>query len=64
MRFSARSFTDAARARAAASSSSSQRPRGLVPFMGRVVTRVPRLPKKSSGEAERIRCLPRSRYAP
>ena len=35
-----------------ASSSSGHRPRGAVPFIGRVVSRRPSIRKKSSGEAD------------
>ncbi|GIU98707.1 MAG: hypothetical protein KatS3mg014_0323 [Actinomycetota bacterium] len=53
--FSARSLAEAASRRAASSSSSSHRPRGAVPFIGRVVMRFPSRRKNSSGEAEQIR---------
>ncbi len=53
--FSARSFTDAVRRSRVASSSASQRPRGAVPFIGRVVSRSPSSRKNSSGEADRMR---------
>jgi hypothetical protein len=53
--FSARSFGDATRPAAAASSSAGHRPRGAVPFIGRVVTRSPSRRKNSSGEAESTR---------
>ena len=56
--FSARSFTDAVSRSRIASSSSSQRPRGAVPFIGRVVSRSPSSRKKSSGDADRIRYRP------
>ncbi len=61
--FSARSFTDAVSRSRIASSSSSQRPRGAVPFIGRVVSRSPSNRKKSSGDADRIRNRPAFRYA-
>ena len=53
--FSARSLADATSEAPAASSSASQRPRGAVPFIGRVVTRSPSMRKKSSGDAESTR---------
>ncbi len=52
--FSALSFTEAVRRSRVASSSASQRPRGAVPFIGRVVSRSPSSRTKSSGEADRI----------
>jgi hypothetical protein len=53
--FSARSFAEAVSAAAFASSSSNHRPRGAVPFIGRVVTRRPSSARNSSGEADRTR---------
>jgi hypothetical protein len=53
--FSARSFTEAVRRSRMASSSASQRPRGAVPFIGRVVSRSPSSRKNSSGDADRTR---------
>ena len=54
MAFSARSFSDAANWRARARSSSYQRPRAMVPFMGRETIRRPSSSKNNSGEAEQI----------
>ena len=64
MTFSARSLLLAIRPRARDSSSSAQRPRRRVPFMGRVSIRPsgPRA-KNSSGEAETTTARPRSRKA-
>jgi len=62
--FSARSFVDACRARRIASSSSSHRPRGAVPFIGRETIRSPSIRKNSSGDADKTRCAPVSMYAP
>jgi hypothetical protein len=53
--FSARSFEEATRRAAISSSSASQRPRGAVPFIGRVVIRPPSTRKNSSGDAESTR---------
>ena len=61
--FSARSLTEPRRAARIAWSSASQRPRGAVPFIGRVVMRPPSIRKNSSGDAESTRYRPRSRYA-
>jgi hypothetical protein len=53
IRFSARSLGDACSVAAATRSSSSQRPRRMVPFMGRVVMmRRGRTSKNSSGDAD------------
>ncbi len=52
IRFSARSFSERARARPRRRSSSGQRPRAAVPFMGRVVSRRPSRRRNSSGEAD------------
>jgi hypothetical protein len=59
--FSARSFAEAQSRRATSSSSSSHRPRGAVPFIGRVVIRSSSMRKKSSGEAESTWWRPVSR---
>ena len=53
--FSARSFSEETSRSAAASSSASHRPRAIVPFIGRVVTRSPSRRKNSSGEADSTR---------
>ena len=55
MRFSAWSFSEAARAAAAAASSAAVGPRGAVPLMGRASSSPLRLPRrKRSGEEQQI----------
>ena len=61
--FSARSLIEPRNRARISSSSASQRPRGAVPFIGLVATVLPSILKNSSGEAERTRYRPRSRYA-
>ena len=56
--FSARSFTDAVSRSRSASSSAGQRPRGAVPFIGRVVSRSPSSRKNNSGDADTMRKRP------
>ena len=60
MTFSARSLGSEASSSARARSSSSQRPRGRVPFIGRARSRPSLREKNSSGEADRIACEPMS----
>jgi predicted alpha/beta-fold hydrolase len=62
-RFSARSLIEPRSRARIASSSASHRPRGAVPFIGLVETVPPSILKNSSGEADRMRYGPRSRYA-
>ena len=58
MMFSARSLSLASRARQRAASSSSVLPRGQVPLMGLLSTRLLRMCRKRSGEAEATDQLP------
>ena len=54
MAFSARFFAEDANSTARARSSSYQRPRAIVPFIGREMMRSPSSSKNSSGDAEQI----------
>ena len=52
IRFSARSLAEPASSAARRRSSSPNRPRGRVPFIGRIVTRPPERSKNSSGDSD------------
>ena len=55
MAFSARSFTEPRSRSATSRSSAGQRPRGAVPFIGRVDSASPSIRKNSSGDADSTR---------
>ena len=63
IRFSARSFGALRRKSDCTASSAGVAPRGAVPFIGRASSRPARQSKNSSGETDRMRSSPKSRYA-